>query len=63
MAEEVKIRVEPVECPRCGSTHTRLINRQMLYCLMCGKWSNPYESPSFKRALAKLREGLVDVVA
>lgn len=52
-----RVRIEPMECPKCGNSETRIINKRDLFCLNCGEWSDPYTSPSFKRALKSYQEG------
>lgn len=50
--DDSRVRVEPLECPHCGSFETRVINKTELYCCGCGEWASPYDSPSVKRAMA-----------
>lgn len=52
--DDDRARVEPMECPKCGSTNTRIVDKVQLVCINCGAFSNPNESPSVIRAKEKL---------
>jgi hypothetical protein len=52
--DATRYRVEPVECPKCGSEHTRVADKVILFCYRCGEFSNPYDSPSVKRAMEEV---------
>jgi hypothetical protein len=49
--DDQRYYIDPVQCPLCFATNTRIIEKAILYCYVCGEFSDPYDSPSVKAAI------------